>query len=81
MRDLPPIAEAIIWARQIEQQLQTYLKWVKDVLGKGWDHYAQGQKLRSESNAFCKELDTYPVWFQDISRRNMGVDGRLFEIV
>ena len=84
MRDLPLIAGAIIWARQIERQLQTYMKRVEDVLGKGWEHYAEGQKLQSESNAFRKKLDTYPVfqaWLQDISRRNMGVDGRLFEIV
>jgi hypothetical protein len=84
MRDLPPIAGEIIWTRQIERQLQTYMKRVEDVLGKGWEHYAEGQKLQSESNAFRKKLDTHPVfqaWLQDISRRNMGVDGRLFEIV
>ncbi|KIM47305.1 hypothetical protein M413DRAFT_440753 [Hebeloma cylindrosporum] len=59
MRDIPPIAGAITWARQIERQLQTYMKRVED-------------------------LDTRPVfeaWMQDIGRRNMGVDGRLFEIV
>jgi len=38
MRDIPPIAGAITWARQIERQLQTYMKRVEDVLGKGWDH-------------------------------------------
>ena len=39
---------------------------------------------KSESNAFHKKLDTYPVfqaWLQDISRRNMAIDRRLFEIV
>ncbi|KAK0438444.1 dynein heavy chain, N-terminal region 1-domain-containing protein [Armillaria borealis] len=75
MRDLPPIAGAIIWARQIERQLLTYMKRVEDVLG---------QKLQSESSAFRKKLDTRPVydaWLHDINRRNMGVDGRLFEIV
>ena len=84
MRDIPPIAGAITWARQIERQLQTYMKRVEDVLGKGWEHYAEGQKLQSESSAFRKKLDTRPVfdaWMQDIGRRNMGVDGRLFEIV
>jgi len=52
--------------------------------GMGGEHYAEGQKLQSESNAFPKKLDTYLVfqaWLQDISGRNMGVDGRLFEIV
>ena len=33
MRDLPPIAGAIIWARQIERQLLLYMKRVEDVLG------------------------------------------------
>lgn len=34
--------------------------------------------------AFRKKLDTRPVfeaWLQGINRQNMGVDGRLFEIV
>ncbi|KAJ7243639.1 dynein heavy chain, N-terminal region 1-domain-containing protein [Mycena rebaudengoi] len=84
MRDLPAIASAIIWARQIERQLLTYMKRVEDVLGKGWELYAEGQKLQSESSAFRKKLDTRPVydaWLHDINRRNMGVDGRLFEIL
>ena len=84
MRDLPPIAGAIIWARQIERQLLTYMKRVEDVLGKGWELYAEGQKLQSESAAFRRKLDTRPVyeaWLHDIGRRDMGVTGRLFEIV
>ncbi|KAI0069891.1 dynein heavy chain [Panus rudis PR-1116 ss-1] len=84
MRDLPPISGAIIWARQIDRQLQTYMKRVEDVLGKGWELYAEGQKLQSESSAFRKKLDTRPVydaWLHDINRRDMGVGGRLFEIV
>jgi hypothetical protein len=77
MQDLPPIAGPIIRARQIERQLQTYMKRVEDVLGKGWEPYAEGQKLQSESNAFHKKLDTYSMfqaWLKDISRQNMGVD-------
>ncbi|KAJ2928569.1 hypothetical protein H1R20_g8533, partial [Candolleomyces eurysporus] len=84
MRDLPPIAGAIIWARQIERQLNAYMKRVEDVLGKGWEFYGEGQKLQSESSAFRKKLDTrtvFEAWLHDINRRNMGVDGRLFEIV
>lgn len=84
MRDLPPIAGAIIWAKQIERQLLTYMKRVEDVLGKGWELYAEGQKLQSESTAFRRKLDTRPVfdaWMLDINRRDMGVSGRLFEIV
>lgn len=84
MRDLPPIAGAIIWARQIERQLVLYMKRVEDVLGRGWELYAEGQKLQAESSAFRRKLDTKPVydaWLHDINRRDMGVSGRLFEIV
>ena len=58
MRDLPPIAGAIIWARQIEPQLLTYIECVKDVPGKGWELYAKGQKLQSDSAAFRKKNST-----------------------
>ena len=60
------------------------MKRVEDVLGKGWELYAEGQKLQSESSALRKKLDTRPVfdaWLHDINRRDMGVGGRLFEIV
>jgi hypothetical protein len=49
MHDLP-------WARQIEQQLLTYMKRVEDVLGKGWELYAKGQKLQSESTALTQHV-------------------------
>lgn len=84
LRDLPPIAGAILWAKQIERQLLLYMKRVEDVLGKGWELYAEGQRLQGESTAFRKKLDTRPVWeawLHDINRRNMGVEGRLFEVV
>lgn len=70
MRDLPPIAGAIIWARRIEHQLLAYMKRAEDVLGKGWELYAEGQKLQSESSAFRKKLDTHPAfgaWLHDIN--------------
>lgn len=84
MRDLPPIAGAIIWAREIERQLSTYMKRVEDVLGKDWVLYAEGQKLQTESSSFRRKLDTrqlYEGWLHDINRRDMGINGRLFEIV
>ncbi|KIK23286.1 hypothetical protein PISMIDRAFT_11055 [Pisolithus microcarpus 441] len=61
MRDLPPIAGAII----------------------SGELYAEGQKLQSESAAFRKKLDVRPVYdarLHDINRRDMAVNGRLFEI-
>jgi dynein heavy chain 1 len=71
-------------SEQIERQLLTYMKRVEDVLGKGWELYAEGQKLQSESAAFRRKLDTRPVfeaWLHDINRRDMVSTGdfsRLF---
>lgn len=83
LHDLPPISGAIIWARQIERQLQAYMKRVEDVLGKGWEMYHEGQKLQAESNAFRKKLETKPIfdsWLNDVNRRNISISGRLFNI-
>lgn len=83
LRDHPPISGAIIWAKQIERQLFTYMKRVEDVLGKGWELYAEGQKLQSESQSFRRKLDTRPIydaWLHDINRRSLHISGRLFEI-
>ncbi|KNC98573.1 uncharacterized protein SPPG_06258 [Spizellomyces punctatus DAOM BR117] len=83
LRDLPPISGAIIWARQIERQLGLYMKRVEDVLGKGWEMYAEGQKLQTESSSFRKKLDTRPIydtWLADIMKRELSVTGRIFEI-
>ena len=83
LRDPPPIAGAILWAKQIERQLFAYMKRVEDVLGKGWKLYAEGGKLQSESQSFRRKLDTRPIyeaWLHDINRRNMQISGRLFDI-
>jgi Dynein heavy chain, N-terminal region 1 len=58
MQDLPSIAGTLIWAWQIEQQLITYMKCIKNILRKGWELYAEGQKLQSKSTTFQKKLKT-----------------------
>lgn len=83
LRDISPIAGAILWAKQIERQLNTYMKRVEDVLGKGWELYAEGAKLASESTSFKRKLDTRPIyeaWLHEINRRDMQISGRLFDI-
>lgn len=85
LRDFPSVSSAIIWARQIERQLLTYMKRVEDVLGKGWESYAEGQKLQVESASFRAKLETKPLydaWIAEITRRgNLTVTGRLFDII
>lgn len=84
LRDLPPVSGAIVWARQIERQLNAYMRKVEDVLGEDWHLHAEGQKLQAESNMFRKKLDTRPVfesWLHDVQRRHITISGRLFNIV
>ena len=83
LRDLPPVAGAIIWARQIERQLDGYMRKVENVLGQDWVLHSEGQKLEAEGTMFRKKLDTRPIfdaWLQDVQRRNISISGRLFGI-
>lgn len=85
MRDIPSVSGAIIWARQIERQLLTYMKRVEDVLGRGWESYAEGHKLQVESASFRAKLDTRPLyeaWVAELTKRgNLTINGRLFDII
>jgi dynein heavy chain 1 len=77
------VAGAIIWARQIERQLFTYMKRVEDVLGRGWENYAEGSRLAMDSSNFLKKLDTKPIfdqWVQDWNKRSVNISGPIFEI-
>jgi dynein heavy chain 1 len=83
LRDLPPVAGAIIWARQIERQLDGYMEKVENVLGHDWALHSEGQKLQMESNMFRKKLDTRPIfeaWLHDVQRRQINITGLLFTI-
>ena len=83
VRDTPQVSGAITWARQIDRQLTMYMRRVEDVLGKGWELYAEGQKLAIESNSFKRKIDTKPIydqWLSDIMKRELHVSGRIFDI-
>lgn len=84
VRDLPPIAGSIIWIRQIDNQLTTYLKRVEDVLGKGWESHIEGQKLKSDGESFRAKLQTSEIfqdWARSVQEKNAGVNGgRIFTI-
>jgi len=62
IRDIPELSGTIMWARQMERQLATYVARVEDVLGKGWENYSAGKKLQQEAESFRKKLDTHPVF-------------------
>ena len=62
VRDVPPVTGAIIWARQIERQLQTYMERVETVLGKGWEQHVDGRRLRDTGSAFLQKLSTQAIF-------------------
>ncbi|KAK3319356.1 dynein heavy chain, N-terminal region 1-domain-containing protein [Apodospora peruviana] len=83
LHDLPPVSGAIIWARQIERQLDQYMKKVEDVLGADWAIHAEGQRLQIESDLFRTKLDTRPIfnaWLHDVQKRQISISGLLFNI-
>lgn len=84
VRDLPPVAGSILWARQIDNQLTMYLKRVEDVLGKGWESHIDGQKLKADGDSFRAKLSTAEVfqdWARKVQERNFGISGgRIFSI-
>ncbi|WFD07771.1 hypothetical protein MVES1_003142 [Malassezia vespertilionis] len=84
LRGQPEIVGAMVWASEMERQLQGYLKRVEDVLGHGWEHYTDGQRIHAESAAFAAKLDTRPLlsaWSQDAARRVTQVQGPLLRVV
>lgn len=83
LRDLPPVSGAIIWARQIELQLDGYMRKVEAVLGPDWTLHSEGQKLQEESALFKHKLNTsriYEAWLADVSKRKISISGQLFDI-
>ena len=68
VRDLPPVAGSIIWARQIERQLNAYMRRVEAVLGKGWENHVEGQKLKADGDSFRLKLNTQDL-FEDWARK------------
>ena len=84
LHDLPPVSGSIIWVRQIEGQLNAYMRKVEAVLGNDWTLHTDGEKLLTESTLFRNKLNTrsiYDAWLQDVQRRNMSITGRLFNIL
>ncbi|XP_040576126.1 dynein heavy chain, cytoplasmic [Lepeophtheirus salmonis] len=83
VRDLPPVAGSIIWAKQIDRQLTAYMRRVEDILGKGWENHVEGQKLKADGDSFRLKLNTQQIfdeWAKKVQNRNLGVSGRIFAI-
>ncbi|KAJ5078912.1 intein-containing dynein heavy chain precursor [Anaeramoeba ignava] len=76
VRDIPPISGAIIWVKQIRNQLDTYIKRVGDVLGRSWENHIEGQKLKLDGENFKKKLNPQKIfddWVRQVETRKWEV--------
>lgn len=83
LRDIPSVSGTIIWIKQIENQLDNHIRRVEDVLGHGWQNYAEGKHLYSASISFRKKLDTrhiYENWVSSVAKKKLAIAGTLFRI-
>jgi len=72
LRDIPPISGHIIWAKSLKRQLDSFLKRLESVLGKGWENHVQGRELKNDGDAFSAMLETeslFKRWEKDVESR------------
>lgn len=58
LRDIPPVAGKILWARQMERQLRLLSMRLSDVLGEGWENHVDGRPLKAVCDELLRNLDT-----------------------
>eukprot|EP01091_Cochliopodium_minus_P010435 TRINITY_DN2760_c1_g1_i1.p1 TRINITY_DN2760_c1_g1~~TRINITY_DN2760_c1_g1_i1.p1 ORF type:complete len:4604 (+),score=1553.39 TRINITY_DN2760_c1_g1_i1:76-13887(+) len=85
LRDLPPVAGAIMWARQLDRQLTQYLKRVEDILGEAWHNDVEGKRLKEDGDNFRQKLrevidSTFNKWVENTQQKNFEVTGQLLEV-
>ena len=82
-KDLPFVSSSIIWAKQNDRQLTTYIRRVENVLGKWWPNHVKGQELIRDGYPFRVKRNTQEVlddWVCKVQQRNHGVSRRIFAI-
>jgi dynein heavy chain 1 len=83
VRDIPPIAGKVIWAKQLQRRLDIYIKRVEEVLGpscgRDWEKNPEGQKLKQECDAFAKSLNTNEIWEKWLKDNNIK-DNKSFDV-
>jgi dynein heavy chain 1, cytosolic len=81
IRDIPPVAGSIIWAKQIERQLNMYMGRVEAVLGKGWETHVDGQKFKADGDSFRLKLNTIELfedWARKLTKKIIQSSSRIF---
>ncbi|GKY90587.1 hypothetical protein MPSEU_000032400 [Mayamaea pseudoterrestris] len=74
LRGIPPVAGKILWAKQMERQVQTLMERMGNVLGPNWGQQLEGRQLRKSGDELLGKLDARSFlskwvaeWERDIS--------------
>ena len=68
IRGIPPIAGKIMWAKQMERQVNFLMKKMADVLGEQWGQMLEGRGLRRAGDELIAKLDArafFRAWVTD----------------
>lgn len=57
LRGIPPIAGKILWAKQMERQVNTLMERMGNVLGPQWGQQLEGRQLRKSGDELLAKLD------------------------
>ena len=81
-RDMPLLTACLHWTRGMSTNLNSLVKKVEQVLGSGWEQYAEGQSLLKYSQALHRLLDTTPLvqsWIKEQIARPV-ISGPIFKV-
>ena len=57
LRGIPPIAGKILWAKQMERQVNALMERMGNVLGPNWGQHLEGRQLRKSGDELLAKLD------------------------
>ncbi len=57
LRGIPPIAGKVLWAKQMERQVNALMERMGDVLGPNWGQQLEGRQLRKSGDELLAKLD------------------------
>ncbi|EDQ85850.1 uncharacterized protein MONBRDRAFT_11532 [Monosiga brevicollis MX1] len=74
VRDIPAVSGRVIWSRQLDRQVEFYLKRLEQVFSHHWNASEDGRQLKQVADAFREELDADAIiqeWARETESRNM----------
>ena len=57
LRGIPPVSGKIMWAKQMERQVETLMERMSHVLGPDWGQQLEGRQLRKSGDELLAKLD------------------------